>query len=109
MAVTPIQLFPGTLLANAAATLYSGPATTGTTKILQITVCNTDTLVHTFSLWIGTNATATLVIDKRALAPGETQSVPEAVNLFVGSGIALQMDADTASVVSAQGTGVLLT
>ena len=109
MAVTPVQLFPGTLLANTATTLYSGPATTGTTKILQLTVCNTDTLVHTFSLWIGSNATATLVIKARALAPGETQSVPEAVNLFVGSGVVLQMDADTAAVVSAQGTGVLLT
>jgi len=109
MAVTPVQLFVGTLLPNAAATLYTGPGNAGTTKVLQLTVCNTDTLVHTFSLWIGTHTAATLVIDARTLAPGETQSVPEVVNLFVGSGVVLQMAADTAAVVAAQGTGVLLT
>lgn len=110
--VKPVVLFEGTLLANAPATLYTGPAGSGSTltKILKITVTNTSaTDPHTFSVWIGANATATLVIDQRPLAPLETQDVPELVNQFIAAGQAFQMDADTGAVVSARGAGVQIT
>ncbi len=111
MAVKPVKMFEGTLLANAAATVYTAPTgTSGVVRILAITVTNTSSsVVHNFSVWIGTNATATLVIDARPLAPLETQSIPELVGQFISVGSVLQMSADTATVVAAQGSGVIIT
>ncbi len=109
MAVKPIKMFEGTLLANAAATLYTAPTGGGAVKISQITVCNTSSsVVHTFSLWIGANATATLLVSARPLAPLETQSIPEVIGQLLSAGEVLQMDADTASVVAAQGSGIFI-
>jgi hypothetical protein len=73
-------------------------------------VTNIDTAPHTFSVSIGPNATAgKITISARALAAGETQDVPELVNLFIGSGEVLQMEADAGSVVNVHCSGVQLT
>lgn len=111
MAVQPVVLFPGTELTGAFVTLYTNPAGTGSTltKILKVTVCNSDTVPHWFSLSIGTAGAATTCIVKRPLAPLETQDVPEIVNQLMAGGEVLQMEADAGSVMNARGSGVQLT
>ncbi len=110
--VKPVVLFEGTLLAAAAATLYTGPAGSGSTltRISKITVTNTSASVpHTFSVWIGANAAATLVIDARPLAPLETQDIPELVGQLISASQVLQLAADTATIIAARGAGVQIT
>lgn len=109
MAVKPIKMFEGTQLANAAATLYTAPVGGGVVKISQITVCNTSaSVVHTFSLSIGASSSTNVLISLRPLAPLETQSIPEIVGQLLTPGEVLQMFADTASVVVAQGSGIFI-
>ena len=49
--VTPKTLCQGTLLGVAAATLYTTPAST-TTTIRSITLCNTDTVTRTVTIYM---------------------------------------------------------
>lgn len=111
--VKAVVLFEGTLLAAAAATLYTGPAGSGSTvtRISKITVTNTSPSVpHTFSVSIGLFATpANIVIDARPLAPLETQDIPELVGQIISASQPLQVFADTATIVAARGSGVQIT
>lgn len=111
--VTPLILIDGVQLTNAYVTYFTGPAGSNSTltKILKMTLTNTDASnPHTFSVSIGPNGTAgKIVITARALAASESQDVPELVNLFIGAGEVLQLEADAGAQVNVHCSGVALT
>ena len=110
--VQPVVLVDGVQLTGSYVTIYTSPAGSGSTltKILKMTVTNIDSAPHTFSVSIGPNGTAgKITITARPLAAGETQDVPELVNLLMSSGTVLQMEADAGSVVNVHASGVQLT
>ena len=110
--VKPVILVQGVQLTNAFATYYTGPAGSNSTltKILKITVCNSDASnPHTFSISIGTAGAGKTLVISRPLAANETQDVPELVNEFIGAGEVLQMSADTGAQINVRASGVQLT
>lgn len=112
MAVQPVIIIQGVQITNAWVTYYTPPVGSGSTltKILKMTVTNIDAAPHTFSVSIGPNATAgKITITARPLAAGETQDVPELVNLLLGSGDILQLEADAGAFVNVHCSGVQLT
>ena len=111
MAVKPVKMFEGLLLANSATTVYTAPTgIAGVVAIKNITVTNSSSsAIHTVYVAIGAATTATTVIVAKPLAPLETQSLADLVNQYISAGSILQMWADTAAVVAAQGSGLILT
>ena len=108
--VKPVTLIDGVQLTNAFATYYTGPTGATLTKILKITVCNTDAGgSHSFSISIGVAGAGKTLVISRSLAANETQDVPELVNQFIPAGAVLQMSADTGAEINVRASGVQLT
>jgi hypothetical protein len=73
--VTPKPLVQGTLLTNSLATYYTVPAST-TATIRAITLCNTDSVSRTISLYLvasgGSASAMNQILKDVAMLPGET-------------------------------------
>lgn len=89
MTVTAKVLVPPLQLQDTQTTQYSTPASTKAI-IDKATVTNTDTVNRSFSVNLVTTgssaANSNLVIDDRAVVPGETYTCPELVGQVLESG-----------------------
>ena len=108
--VTPKVLITPQQLPNAAATLYTSPAAT-TTIVKKITLCNND-LANGYLITMylidfgGTPASGYLFLNQRAVGPGETVDITEAINQVLKAGDFISAFADTAGKVTIRGSGV---
>ena len=107
MAVTPRLLITGTLLTDAAATLYT-VGDNVVSRVNEIILCNTDTATRTVDLHIidsgDTLAAKNQVLDGLALAAGETRFI--GLDQVMVSGDFIQGLADVTSVVSIRASGI---
>src|SRR3990167_1019770 len=90
-------------LTASAATYYT--STNTKTLVTKASVCNNDSSVRTFTVYIiksgGGAADATeLLVKTRAIAPGETQDIPELQGHLLENGDFVQALADSAAQVS---------
>lgn len=106
MPVTPKALLDGTLLTASSTTLYTAPAST-TAVIRSITLCNTDTVARTVTIYIvqsgGSIGDDKKIFDEFSLAAGET--IVDDTLRVLETGDTLRGLASTASVVSIRADG----
>lgn len=99
--VTPKALVEGILLTGTAATLYTAPAST-TAVIRSITLCNTDSVARTVTLYLiasgGSLGALNTVLSAFSVAAGETVILDSLFVLLTGD--FLQALASTTNVVS---------
>ena len=106
MAVATVTqlIAPTTLSATLTTTLYTVPASTKTI-VKEIEVTNTESSALTYSLFVGTSATAANAIaDARSIAPGETQIYTYSKVLIAADQI--RGGASAASVIAINASGV---
>jgi len=108
MAVTVLPLVPAKIAENAQTTQYQ--TVTGERAIIdKATVTNTTATTTTFSCNIvpsgGSASDSNLIIDARAIAPGETYTCPELVNHVLEPGGFISTLAGTASALTLRISG----
>src|SRR5262245_34794745 len=103
------NLVPGNQLTGAVASYYTAQSGVSA-KINAATVVNTDSGSHTVSIWIvedgGSETDANLVIDAKAIQPGETYLCPELLAKNVMPGGTIRAQAEAPSVLSLQVSGI---
>ena len=108
MTVTTVVLVPPLQMQNTQTTQYTAPASTKAI-IDKATVTNTDTVSRTFSVNLvnsgGSAGNANLVIDDRAVVPGETYMCPELVGQMLESGSFISTIASAASALTLRVSG----
>lgn len=101
--VTNKQFVAPQYLTNAAATYYTAPANT-TAIVKQAGVYNSDTGALTFTLHViasgGSASAANMIVGARPIGAGETQMIPELLNVTLPAGSFIQALASSASKVS---------
>ena len=112
MSVTPTVLVPPLQMQATQTTQYSVP--TSTKAIIdKATVTNTDTASRTFSVNLvttgGSAGNDNLVIDDRAVAPGECYSCPELVGQVLEAGGFISTIASAASALTLRISGRQIT
>lgn len=109
---TPAALVAGSLLAASITTLYTVPASTKA-KISQLTVTNTDaTTAHKVVVYLASSsasATAKDQICTVVLAPLQSFSVYQALNVTMEAGGTIQASCDADSLVTLKASGTLIT
>jgi len=110
MTITLKNLVPGTSqLTASAATYYTAPNGTGA-KINNASAMNTDSSARTFTVHIvpsgGTASNSNMVINAKALQPGETYNCPELVGKNIMTGGTIQALASVTTTVSFQVSGI---
>jgi len=112
MLVTPVCLFEGTLLPNAASAtpgLYVSPANTRTV-IKSCSITNTDSVARVFTFHIvpsgGSASAANMIAKTEPVGPGATYPVHQAVGQVLETGDFITAFADVASVMAARCSGV---
>lgn len=112
MLVTPVCLFEGTALPNAAAAtpgLYASPANTRTV-IKSFSVTNTDTVARLVTVHLvasgGAASAANMIAKAEPVGPGQTYHVSQAVGQVLEAGDFITAFADVAAVVAARASGV---
>ena len=108
MTVTVKVLVAPLQMANTQTTQYTAPASTKTI-IDKVTVTNTDTVNRTFSVNLvtsgGSPGNANLMIDDRAVVPGETYNCPELVGQVLEPGGIISTIASAASALTLRVSG----
>jgi hypothetical protein len=108
MTVTAAVLVPPLQMQATQTTQYTAPASTKAI-IDKATVTNTDTVVRNFSVNLvtsgGSAGNANLVIDARAVVPGETYTCPELVGQVLESGSFISTIASAASALTLRVSG----
>lgn len=108
MSVTVKVLVPPLQMQNTQTTQYSTPASTRTI-IDKATVTNTDTVNRTFSVNLvttgGSAGNSNLVIDDRAVVPGETYTCPELVGQALEAGGFISTIASAATALTLRVSG----
>lgn len=104
MTATPKQIVASQDLANAAASLYTSPATGKGTWIDKATAVNHSGAARTMTFNIVPNAgaagTSNLIVDAKSVADKATDLLPELVGQFLQAGMSLYGNADTAGGVA---------
>ena len=112
MSVTPTVLVPPLQMQATQITQYSVPAS-NRAIIDKATVTNTDTVSRTFSVNLvtsgGSAGNANLVIDDRAVAPGETYTCPELVGQVLEAGSFISTIASAATALTLRVSGRQIT
>lgn len=107
MALAPRRL-ANSQLTNAAATYYTSSGVR--TRIDALTLTNTDTVGHTFSVWLvpsaGTADNTNIVVKARTIAAGGSTRLLEAIGHVMEVGGTLQASADAGSVVTLVASGI---
>lgn len=114
MTVSPAVLYTGGQLGTSVTTLVTAEFRTTGTVITAVSFTNTDTVPHTFTVYIVRNgetpSAANQVIDARQLAPGQTYTSIELQNQILEGGDTIQALADTAAKVTCAGiSGYIIT
>ena len=108
MSVTVKVLVPPLQMQATQTTQYTSPASTKAI-IDKATVTNTDTVNRTFSVNLvttgGSATNANLVIDDRALVPGETYTCPELVGQALEAGGFISTIASAATALTLRVSG----
>jgi hypothetical protein len=118
MAITPVVMQPGLLLAASESIIYlapvdapNGDALTGA-QITTAAFTNTDTGAHKITVNIGRSSgsigAANLAVDAQPLAPGQTWIAAQLAGQILGPGDSIQAFADTAGLVNAIISGFLV-
>lgn len=108
MSVTVKVLVPPLQMQNTQTTQYTAPAST---KVIidKATVTNTDTVNRTFSVNLvttgGSAGNSNLVIDDRAVVPGETYTCPELVGQALEAGGFISTIASAATALTLRVSG----
>lgn len=106
-----LPIIQGSLLTTAAAVYYTTPKSTAT-KITQLTVTNTDTVVRTVSLYLASSSasptTADIVVKAKAIQPNETWVAYPLVGAILAADTTVQAEADAAGVVVIKASGIEL-
>lgn len=109
---TPVAIFEGVMLPNAAAVspgLFASPANTRT-KITAFNVVNTDTVARVLSVHIvasGGTATATnLVAKTEPIGPGAAYPVYQAIGQVLEAGDFITAFGDASGVLAARASGL---
>src|SRR5947208_11669471 len=92
----PASLVPGTLLPASTTVVYTAPILT-TVKISQLTITNTDTLVHKVLVYLASNSTvagAKDLIASVTLSVGQSYSVYQAIDQVLAPGATIQAQCD---------------
>ena len=112
MSVTPTVLVPPLQMQATQTTQYSVPAS-NRAIIDKATVTNTDTVSRTFSVNLvtsgGSAGNANLVIDDRAVAPGETYTCPELVGQVLEAASFISTIASAATALTLRVSGRQIT
>jgi len=108
MTVTVKTLVAPLQMQNSQSTQYTAPI--GTKAIIdKATVTNTDTAIRTFSVNLvqsgGSAGNANLIIDDRAVQPGETYLCPELVGHELDSGAFISTIASAATALTLRVSG----
>lgn len=101
MSVSPsTQIVPTQQLAAAATTLYTSPFSTWT-RIEKVTLFNTDTVSHTYTLYLvptgGTAGATNLLVSAQRVPPGATFSDFNIPGLYLNPGDFISAFADIAA------------
>ena len=108
MTVTAVVLIPPLQMQGTQTTQYTAPASTKAI-IDKATVTNTDTVNRNFSVNLvtsgGSAGNANLVIDDRAVQPGETYTCPELVGQVLSSGDFISTIASAATALTLRVSG----
>jgi hypothetical protein len=108
MAVIAKVLAEGVLAPAANAALYQAPNATRTI-IDKLTACNTSAAVATLSVHLlppaGAAGPANIVVQAKALQPGETYTCPEVVGHVLAPGGIINITAGTAAVITVRASG----
>jgi hypothetical protein len=98
-----LQLVTTQQLSNTATTLYTSPTATWT-RIEKLTIFNSDTVSHTYSIYlvpVGSSAiTSTLLVSAQRVAPGATLSDFNIPGLYLNPGDFISALADAAAHVN---------
>ena len=112
MSVTPTVLVPPLQMQATQTTQYSVPAS-NRAIIDKATVTNTDTVSRTFSVNLVTTSSSpanlNLIIDARAVAPGETYTCPELVGQVLEAGGYISTIASAATALTLRVSGRVIT
>ncbi|HXR36382.1 MAG TPA: hypothetical protein VN754_10560 [Candidatus Binataceae bacterium] len=108
--VSSVKLIEGTKLTAAPALYYTAPAATQTI-VKKITVVNIDpTNAHAVTIWFvasgGTAVSSQLLVDARPIGPLATYDVTEAQNHVLAPGDTIWAEADDATNLQIQASGV---
>lgn len=107
-----LPIIPGSTLSTSQDPYYTCPAGTST-RITQMSVTNTDSVVRTVNIWIASTAgipgVADQIIKSKALAPNETWVPYQVLGATLGAGNVIVAQADAAGVVVLKSSGIELT
>jgi hypothetical protein len=112
MAVKFTKLADGAQLGTTSSTLYTAPANT-TTKISDVTVCNTTTVARTVTVYVvesgGAANAASTIYSAFPVGPKETVTLSDLTGFVLEAADTLRGLADAATAVSIQASGVQIT
>ena len=107
-----IPIIPGSVLSTSQDAYYTCPTGTST-RITQMSVTNTDTVVRTVNIWIapaaGVPSLADKIISSKALAPNETWVPYQVLGATLAAGNVIIAQSDAAGVVVFKSSGIELT
>lgn len=113
MAQQLIPFFQGTFVGATATNLFALPATSNGSPLKKLTFCNTSGATVTLKVYLVPSGIGAPVdqylIRSKSLAPSETYECFEAENHFLAPGDSIWATAGTGAVVSARGSGIIVT
>ena len=103
MAISPVVMQPGFVLANSAQIVYTTPANVRAI-VKRATFTNVDTVTRTFTVYrvpsLGSPLTNNTIISAQTLSPGEDYSPISLSGLTLNPGETIQAMADASGVVN---------